>query len=25
MMQSKNTGGVQVLHTQIPPKQRMLG
>ena len=25
MMQSKNTRGVQILHTQIPPKQRMLG
>ena len=25
MMQSKNTRGVQILHTQIPPKQLMLG
>ena len=25
MMQSKNTRGVQILHTQIPPKQQMLG
>src|SRR5215203_974085 len=25
MMQSKNTRGVQILHTQIQPKQQMLG
>jgi hypothetical protein len=25
MMQSKNTRGVQILHSQIPPKQQMLG
>jgi hypothetical protein len=24
-MQSKNTKGVQIPHTQIPPKQQMLG
>ena len=25
MMQNNNTRGVQILHTQIPPKQQMLG